>query len=131
MNTQSIKCIKRSSRGKLGYLRPQKKKSRVVESSTEVRIRSSGGDWNQTVVEAQDLVENDGGQDYEQPAMSITEYEGTLEDDGDVDFGTQTAASIVADAVAELSLHADIASLGEDSGCDDESSKSSEDSTQQ
>ena len=83
------------------------------------------------MVEAQDLVENDGGQDYEQPAMSITEYEGTLEDDGDVDFGTQTAASIVADAVAELSLHADIASLGEDSGCGDESSKSSEDSTQQ
>ena len=53
------------------------------------------------MVEAQDLVEIDGGQDYEQSAMSITEYEGTLEDDGDVDFGTQTAASIVADAVAE------------------------------
>ena len=57
------------------------------------------------------------------------EYEGTLEDDGDIDFGTQTAASIVADAVAELSLHADIASLEKDS--DDESCKSSEDSTQQ
>ena len=61
--------------------------------------------------------------------MSITEYEGTLEDDSDVDFGTQTAASIVADAVSELSLHADIASLEEDRDCDDESSKSSEDST--
>ena len=52
-----------------------------------------------------------------------------MEDDGDIDFGTQTAASIVADAVAELSLHADIASLEKDS--DDESCKSSEDSTQQ
>ena len=81
--------------------------------------------------EAQDLVEIDGEQDYKQSAMSITEYEGTLEDDGDVDFGTQTAASIVADAVAELSLHADIASLEENSDCDDESSKSSEDSTHQ
>ena len=57
MNTQSIKCIKRSSRGKLGYLRPQKKKSRVVVSSAEVRIRASGGDRNHTAVEAQDLVE--------------------------------------------------------------------------
>ena len=54
-----------------------------------------------------------------------------MEDDGDIDFGTQTAASIVADAVAELSLHADIASLEEDIDCDDESSKRSEDSTQQ
>ena len=76
-------------------------------------------------------MEIDGGQDHEQSATSLSEYEGTLEDDGDVNFGTQTAASSVADEVAELSLHADIASLEENSDCDDESSKCSEDGTQQ
>ena len=64
-------------------------------------------------------MEIDGGQDHEQSATSLSEYEGIFEDDSDVDFGTQTAASIVADAVAELSLHADIASLERDIDCDD------------
>ena len=131
MNTQSIKCIQRSSRDKLGHFRPQKKKSRVFVSSAEVRIRASGGDRNQTVVEAQDIVEIDGGQDYEYSAMSITINEGIFEDDGDVDFGTQAAASIVADAVAEFSFQDDIAFLEEDSDWDDEGSKIVEDGKHQ
>ena len=61
MNTQSIKCIQRSSRAKLCYLRPRKKKSGVVVSFAKVRIRASGGDRNQTVVETQDLGKIDGG----------------------------------------------------------------------
>ena len=61
MSTQSIKCIQRSSMAKFGYLRPRKKKSRVVVSSAEVLIRSSGGDRDHTVVEDQDRVEIDGG----------------------------------------------------------------------
>ena len=115
MNTLSIKCIQKSSRAKVGYLRPRKKKSRVVVSSVEVRTGASGGDKNQIVVEAQDLVEIDGGQVHEQSAMSLSKYEETFEDDSDVDFGSQTAASIVSDVVAELSFLADIASLEEDS----------------
>ena len=63
--------------------------------------------------------------------MSLSEYKGKFEDDGDVDFGTKTVASFVAETVAELSLHADIASLKKDSDFDDISSKSSEDGTQQ
>ena len=52
MNTQSMKCIQRSNRPKLGYLRPRKNTSRVVVSSAEVRTTASGGDSNQTVVKA-------------------------------------------------------------------------------
>ena len=63
------------------------------------------------MVEAQDLVEIDGGQHHEQSEMSLSEDEGNFEDDGNVDFGTQIAASVVADAVTELSLHDDIAFL--------------------
>ena len=83
------------------------------------------------MVEAQDRVEIDDGQHHEQSEMSISEDEGNFEDDGNVDFGTQIDASIVADAVAELSLHDDIDLLEEDIYFDDVSSKSSEDTTQQ
>ena len=43
--------------------------------------------------------------------MSISEDEGNFRDDGIVDFGTQIAASIVANAVTELSLHDNFAYL--------------------
>ena len=98
MNTQIINCIHRSRRAKLGYLRPRR---RLVESSYHLQrflIRDGDEDGYPTVVEAQNLVEFDGRQDYEQSPMSITDYEGKLEDEGDVVFGTKTAASIVADA---------------------------------
>ena len=63
------------------------------------------------MVEAQDRVEIDGGQHHKQSEMSISEDEGNFRDDGIVDFGTQIAASIVANAVTELSLHDNFAYL--------------------
>lgn len=107
------------------------REKRRVESSypADVRIRAHGGDRNQTVVEAEDLVEIYGKQDYEQSAIQIAENEELSENNGDVDFGTQTSTSVVVKAVAELSAHVDYAFLEEDSDCDDESSKSSGDDT--
>ena len=77
------------------------KMSRVVVSSAEIRIRASGAYRNQTVVEAQGLAEIDGRQDVEQFSDINYGIWRDIEYNGDVNFGTQTAASIVADAVAK------------------------------
>ena len=82
--------------------------SRVVVSSAEVRIRARGRDRNQTVVEAQDLVDIAGATDYIQSAKLITDYEERLQDDCNVDFGTHTANYIVAEAGAKCSLNANL-----------------------
>ena len=114
MKTPSISACRGPARSKFSYLRPRKKKSSVALSG-ETCISDGGDARSQTEVEAQQLEYINGQQKFFQDAMSNVASDGPREDDDITDFVTATIATIVADALAELSFLADGASIEEES----------------
>ena len=103
MKTPSISACRYPARSKFSYLRPRKKKSRVV-LYRDTGIRAGGDACNQTEVKAQQLEYIDGQHNFFQDALSNVASDGPREDDDITDSVTATLATIVADAVAELSF---------------------------